>query len=83
MVRVWDRDLRRYRRQAQVEIKVFANVQQVKIMVNDRELPVQDGVSGVYRWPGIQLRAGENRITATGIFAAGAVSDEVIWQVGR
>lgn len=71
------------KRQQVVEVKIFANVEHLKVTVNDRELPSKTAVGGVYRWEGVQLLIGKNSIKATGQSTAGLVSDEVVWHVER
>ena len=69
------------RTEATTEIKVYSNAREVTVSLNGVSLGAKadPGGSHVFRWPGAALSAGENHVTATADFPAGAASDACAW----
>jgi len=55
--------------------KVYANCPRVELWLNGQSLGEREGVDGVFVWPVVQLREGQNRIRAVGHHASGQVKD--------
>jgi beta-galactosidase len=67
------------RAQAVTEVKVYANAPAVELFVNAVSQGVQRGSDCIFRWPGITLRPGDNRIEARADFGGQGVTDACTW----
>jgi beta-galactosidase len=65
----------------QTEVKVYSNAQEVALEVNGISLGAKRDPDGsrIFRWPGVTLSPGENRVSARAQFGASAVSDSCVW----
>jgi beta-galactosidase len=70
-------------RQSSIQVKVYANVDHIRVRVNGVELPPVAGAGGVYRWPNVQLKSGANVVEASGMSTSGPVQDRVTWNVPK
>jgi beta-galactosidase len=69
------------RTEAVTEVKVYSNASQVSLEVNGVSLGVQSDPAGdrIFRWPGVRLSPGGNRVSASAHFDAAAVADSCVW----
>jgi beta-galactosidase len=63
------------------EVKVYSNAPEVTLEVNGVALGSQfdPGGTRIFRWEGVRLAAGENRVVARARFGASAVTDACAW----
>jgi beta-galactosidase len=66
---------------AVTEVKVYSNAREVALEVNGVALGTAYDTEGshVFRWPGVRLSPGENRVSARGRFGTQTVSDSCAW----
>jgi beta-galactosidase len=69
------------RTQPVTEVKVYSNAPAVTLEINGVSLGERDdpGATRIFRWPGVTLSPGENRVSATAHFGADEVSDSCVW----
>ncbi len=69
------------RTKAATEVKVYSNAPEVSLRVNGADLGVQTDPRGehVFRWAGVTLSPGENRVLAIAKFGPLSVADSCIW----
>jgi beta-galactosidase len=69
------------RTEAMTSVKVYSNARAVALEVNGVPLGTQVDPDGghVFRWAGVRLAPGENRISAKAHFGASEVSDSCVW----
>ena len=74
---------RRYtpRKTAVTEVKIYSNAPLVELIVNGVPFGAMHGTERIFRWPGVQLKTGENQIEARADFAGHTVSDHCNWIV--
>jgi beta-galactosidase len=63
-------------------VKVYANVDELQVTVNGERLPPVAGDGGVFRWPQVGLKPGENIVEARGTREGRMVQDRVVWECG-
>jgi beta-galactosidase len=61
------------------EVKVYSNAGEVELRVNGLSLGRVRAADHIFRWQGVKLSPGDNRIAATGFFGATVVSDACAW----
>lgn len=63
------------------EVKVYSNAAEVTLEVNGKPLGVMGDPSGqhIFRWPGVALSPGDNRVLAKAHFGASEMTDSCIW----
>ncbi len=63
------------------EVKVYSNARRVSLEVNGVELGWRDDPAAgrIFRWPGVRLVPGSNRVVVRGDFDAGAKTDSCVW----
>jgi beta-galactosidase len=63
------------------EVKAYSNAREVALEVNGTPVGTVSDATGshIFRWPGVRLSPGENRVSATAHFGAETVSDSCIW----
>ncbi len=63
------------------EVKVYSNAREVTLEVNGTPIGTLYDTDGsrVFRWPGVRLSPGENRVSARARFGAADVSDSCTW----
>ena len=63
------------------EVKVYSNAPEVTLEVNGRPLGARKDPSGerIFRWPGVALSPGENRISVKAHFGTAEVTDSCTW----
>lgn len=64
------------RKEPTTTVKIYSNAAEVELFVNDRSLGKQSGPVKIFRWAGVTLAPGENKIRAT---AGGGLTDECVW----
>jgi beta-galactosidase len=69
------------RTQPLTEVKVYSNAPSVTLEINGVSLGERDdpGASRVFRWPGVALSPGENRVSAVAHFGSSRVADSCVW----
>jgi beta-galactosidase len=62
------------------DVKIYSNAQTPELLVNGvSQGKRNDGVNGVFIWPGITLQPGENKVSARAQFNGHPLSDECVW----
>jgi beta-galactosidase len=63
------------------EVKVYSNAPEVELEVNGVSLGTARDPSGgrVFRWPGVRLSPGDNRVTARAAAGGAPVQDSCVW----
>ena len=63
------------------EVKVYSNAPEVTLEVNGRPLGARKDPSGdrIFRWPGVALSPGENRVSVKAHFGEAEMTDSCIW----
>jgi len=63
------------------EVKVYSNASEVSLEVNGVAQGVRRDPAGdrVFRWPGVRLSPGANRVSASAHFGAAAATDSCVW----
>ena len=63
------------------EVKVYSNAPEVTLEVNGVSLGkrADPGASRIFRWPGVTLAPGENRVSATAHFGSSEATDSCVW----
>jgi beta-galactosidase len=63
------------------DVKVYSNAPEVTLVLNGVSLGKRDdpGGSRVFRWQGVTLAPGENRVSAMAQFGAAEVTDSCVW----
>ncbi len=66
------------------EVKVYSNAPRVALEVNGADLGSREDPGGghVFRWAGVTLAPGENKVSARAQFGDKSVSDSCIWALG-
>jgi beta-galactosidase len=77
MVHIAGRRMRE--RPAQVEIKIYSNLEAVTLSVNGRELPAVTGVQRLFLWKDVALAPGANLVVATASGGGHVAIDRVSW----
>ena len=75
---------RRYpdRAYASTEVRVYSNAPKTELWLNGRLVGAQTDCSErVCVWPKVRLSAGENKISARGLFASRVTEDQVAWRL--
>jgi beta-galactosidase len=69
------------RTEAATEVNVYSNAPSVTLEINGVALGGRDDPSGgrIFRWPGVTLNPGENRVRATAHFGASDLVDSCVW----
>jgi beta-galactosidase len=69
------------RTEAATEVKVYSNAPSVTLEVNGVPLGGRDDPSGsrIFRWPGVTLSPGENRVSVKAHFGASEAEDSCVW----
>jgi beta-galactosidase len=62
------------------EVVVYANADSVALRVNGTQLPAQTSTDRIFRWTGVVLKQGANRIDAVGTWAGQERVDSVTWE---
>ena len=70
------------RTEAVTRIKVYSNAASVALTLNGERIGEAYCVAGICTMEGVHLSSGSNIVTASGVFASGAVRDAVEWQLG-
>ncbi len=62
-------------------MKVYSNARRVSLEVNGVALGSRDDPQAdrIFRWPGVRLAPGSNRVVVRGDFAGGARTDSCVW----
>jgi beta-galactosidase len=63
------------------EVKVYSNAQEVTLEINGAPLGARRDAGGgrIFRWEGVRLAPGENRVSVRAQFGASAVADSCVW----
>jgi beta-galactosidase len=66
---------------AVTEVKVYSNAPAVTLEVNGIAMGSQgDPAAGrIFRWPGVKLSPGDNRVRVTARFGPSEASDSCVW----
>jgi len=66
------------------DVKVYSNAAQVSLEVNGVAQGVQQDPAGdhIFRWPGVRLSPGANRVLARARFGATDAADSCVWTLG-
>jgi beta-galactosidase len=69
------------RTQAATEVKVYSNAPSVSLEINGVPLGerTDPGASRIFRWEGVTLSPGENRVSAKAHFGASLAEDSCVW----
>jgi beta-galactosidase len=69
------------RTQAATEVKVYSNAPSVELKVNGVSLGerTDPGATRIFRWPGVTLSPGVNRVEAKAHFGASEAGDSCVW----
>ena len=60
-------------------VKVYSNAESVELIVNGESKGSRPGTQGIFIWPEVALKIGENRIAARATRAGHELKDECIW----
>ena len=63
------------------EVKIYANAPEVELFLNGRSLGKRVSDDRIFRWPGVTLSPGENRVRAEAVFNGKRMTDECVWQL--
>ncbi len=63
----------------EIDIKVYSNMDWVKLKVNDKSLGRKKGEDGIFIWEDVVLEEGENVVIATGKKDGKYYYDKVVW----
>ncbi len=63
----------------EIDVKVYSNMDWVKLKVNDKSLGRKKGEDGIFIWEDVELKVGENIVVATGRKEGKYYYDKVIW----
>ena len=64
---------------ATIDVKVYSNLDSVTLTVNGTALPAQTSTDHIFRFPGVALNAGDNRVDAQASRGVTTASDSVTW----
>ena len=67
------------RADAASDVKVYSNATEVELFVNGSSLGVCSSNSRIFKWPGVKLEQGVNRISAVAHFGNVAITDACTW----
>jgi beta-galactosidase len=63
------------------EVKVYANAPEVELFLNGKSLGKRVSDDRIFRWPGVTLSPGENRVRAEAVHNGTRLTDECVWQL--
>jgi len=70
------------RTNAVTSVKIYSNAQKVELLLNGTSLGRQTaGSNGIFLWPGVTLRPGENRVEAKAVRNGQPLSDACVWNL--
>jgi len=67
------------REKDEINVKVYSNLGDVELFVNDESVGTQTGENGTLVWEGISLEKGNNRVKAVGQKNGESFSHSVVW----
>ncbi len=67
------------RKAEEIDVKVYSNMDWVKLKVNDKYLGRKKGEDGIFIWEDVELKEGENVVVATGKKDGKYYYDKVVW----
>ena len=63
------------------EVKIYSNAPEVELLLNGRSLGKRVSDDRIFRWPGVTLSPGENRVRAEAVHNGTRLTDECVWQL--
>ena len=67
------------RTKAATSIKVYSTLPSLEVKLNGVSLGSKTGVDGVFIWPGVTLKNGQNTVAAMGTINGTNYADQVVW----
>jgi beta-galactosidase len=63
------------------EVKVYSNAPEVELFLNGKSLGKRSSDDRIFRWAGVTLAPGENRVRAEAVLNGARLTDECVWQL--